>query len=87
MTRHRGGVAFDFTDEESWRESAACAGMAPEVFFPTAGHRPVVTICGGCPVRQPCLAYGKATRSVGVWGGVLLGWHAHGDVRHYYRVA
>ena len=29
-------------------------------------------ICQGCPVTQECLAYGKRTGSVGIFGGEVL---------------
>lgn len=34
-------------------------------------------ICAGCPVRAECLAFGKAGKYWGIWGGVLL---KHGEV-------
>jgi WhiB family transcriptional regulator, redox-sensing transcriptional regulator len=42
----------------TWQGSAACAGMNPEIFFPT-GRRDsekARRICKGCPVISECLA-------------------------------
>jgi WhiB family transcriptional regulator, redox-sensing transcriptional regulator len=60
-----------------WRDNAACAHEDPELFFPESG--PGVTrpetivakrICGGCPVRVPCLRWALDHGvSNGIWGG------------------
>jgi WhiB family transcriptional regulator, redox-sensing transcriptional regulator len=61
----------------SWRESAACRGCDPELFFPIGKAGPAVVqaqrakaICARCPVRQCCLAFALDTRQeYGIWGG------------------
>jgi hypothetical protein len=52
-------------------------GVSPEVFFPDTPQslaegrwRP---LCGPCPVKAKCAAYGAQTGSVGVWGGEFRG--------------
>ncbi|MEU0570113.1 WhiB family transcriptional regulator [Nonomuraea sp. NPDC005983] len=60
-----------------WSRRAACLGMDPELFFPISLEGPgrsqverAKAICGGCPVRQPCLDYALRTRQFdGIWGG------------------
>lgn len=57
-----------------WVVRAACAGMDPEVFFPTRGDiGPILTValgvCATCPVCRPCLEYALAHPTLsGVWG-------------------
>lgn len=68
---------------DDWQRHAACLGMDPAVFFPEHGESTAEAkrVCGGCPVREPCLAYALGhDDQVGVWGGtaarerlVLLG--------------
>lgn len=52
----------------------ACAGIDPDVFFPTndEGLAAAVAICDGCEVRELCRAIAMARSESGVWGGVLL---------------
>jgi hypothetical protein len=56
------------------RIDRACADTDPEVFFPeTARGIPAAqAICARCPIRDACLAFGKATKQWGVWGGQEL---------------
>ena len=58
--------------DQSWRQSAACQGIDPDVFYP-ADDDPAddaKAICNVCPVRTPCLEWALATREKeGVWGG------------------
>lgn len=55
-----------------WHRDAACAGEDPERFF---SAEPVdvafaLSICAGCPVREPCLRLALVEPEVfGVWGG------------------
>lgn len=57
----------------SWQAHAACVGLPSEVFFPDKGQH--ITegarrVCGGCEVRNDCLAYALAHRELaGIWGG------------------
>jgi WhiB family redox-sensing transcriptional regulator len=55
-------------------DQAACSGADPDLFFPSHGVTPVTAIrlCGGCPVREACLAEALSRDPVadrGVWGG------------------
>lgn len=59
-----------------WMESALCAEIDPELFFPTyQGDRVCVKakkICGQCTVREQCLEQAlraSVTDDYGVWGG------------------
>lgn len=63
---------------EAWREEAACATAAHEVFFPETeepeASAEAKAICAACPVRELCLGYALATnQSDGVWGGLDAG--------------
>lgn len=51
-----------------------CAGVDPELFFPTdeAGLVDARAFCAACPNRQVCLDLALARQESGVWGGVLL---------------
>jgi len=56
----------------SWRHSAACRGVDPEIFYPPSDEEAGVakSICAQCNVRQACLEYALAHRERdGVWGG------------------
>ncbi len=60
----------------AWMDAAACAEADPDLWHPTPGAsgRPAVTICGGCPVRTPCLQYAldheRTWGSSGIYGGL-----------------
>ena len=54
-------------------DRAACRGKDPEIFFPSQGEsaEEAKTICGGCPVTEPCLRYALSIREpLGIWGGL-----------------
>jgi WhiB family transcriptional regulator, redox-sensing transcriptional regulator len=56
----------------SWRQSAACRGVDPEIFYPASDEEAAVAkaVCASCPVRQACLEFALASRERdGVWGG------------------
>jgi WhiB family redox-sensing transcriptional regulator len=56
----------------SWRLSAACRGVDPEIFYPTSEEEADVakTVCSRCAVREACLEFALASRERdGVWGG------------------
>jgi WhiB family transcriptional regulator, redox-sensing transcriptional regulator len=61
----------------SWRESAACRGDDPEIFFPIGKTGPALAqvqrakaVCAHCPVRPRCLAFALDThQEYGIWGG------------------
>lgn len=59
-----------------WQTQAACADEPVDTFFPEnvekLREQRWQPICAECPVRAECEAYGRQTRSYGVWGGVLL---------------
>ncbi len=60
-------------DVPGWHASALCAQADPEAFFPEQGESTNIAkrICGGCEVREECLAHalGHGERH-GVWGGL-----------------
>ena len=61
-----------------WRSGAACLGVDPELFFPTAEAGPVhdvqvraaKQVCAGCPVVAACLAEALARIPDGIAGGL-----------------
>jgi len=57
----------------SERTDRACAGVAPEVFFPRKITPAAVDYakahCRRCPVLGPCLAYALLNDADGIWGG------------------
>ena len=58
----------------AWMESAACAGMPIETFFPPRGASVAAAnaraICSTCEVRPQCLAYARSFNDTsGVWAG------------------
>lgn len=58
---------------QAWVESAACAGMDTDLFFPHRGDdcRPAKLVCDRCPVREACLEYALVNgERHGVWGGL-----------------
>ena len=64
-------------DESPWRDSAACQGADPELFFPlTESGRSLVQIrqakqiCRVCRVQRACLTWAlQHAMSEGIWGG------------------
>jgi len=60
-------------NERSWRHSAACKGMDPDLFFPTRSGRGSLdaarAVCDTCPVSTQCYQEG-CTEYAGVWGGL-----------------
>lgn len=58
--------------EASWMVRGSCRQERPTVFFPSDGVGVDFArrVCGGCPVKEPCLEYALAERiDHGVWGG------------------
>jgi hypothetical protein len=61
-----------------WRDRAACRGVDPETFFPTAHDGPVYaaqvavakSVCAGCPVRAECLDEALVRIPFGIAGGL-----------------
>lgn len=61
-------------DSVSWRDSAACRGVGPNVFFDQV-YKPALRICARCEVQQECLDARLAEvepgdLDMGVWGGM-----------------
>ena len=64
-------------ERASWRESAACLVLDPELFFPIgkpglaiAEVQRAKAVCASCPVRQRCLTFALDThQEYGIWGG------------------
>ncbi|WP_326633329.1 MULTISPECIES: WhiB family transcriptional regulator [unclassified Streptomyces] len=63
---------------ENWRMQAACRDEDPDLFFPIGSTGPALVqteeakaVCGGCPVREPCLEWAmEHGQDSGVWGGL-----------------
>jgi hypothetical protein len=53
-------------------EGAPCLTVGPLEPTTVAEAEQMKAICGPCPFSSPCLDLGRASRSAGVWGGVLL---------------
>jgi WhiB family transcriptional regulator, redox-sensing transcriptional regulator len=61
----------------SWRLSAACRQVDPELFFPVGTTGPAIDqvgrakgICQACPVREACLGWALRNQiAFGIWGG------------------
>lgn len=80
--------------EMEWVRRAACRGVDPELFFPTAEvGTPRYTaqvadakrVCGICPVRAQCLDWALAELPYGVAGGLSADERA--AVRRFHRDA
>ena len=59
---------------QTWRSTAACAGIDPEIFYPaTEDDRDAVAakaVCAECGVREACLEHALLVREKdGIWGG------------------
>ena len=57
----------------AWRETALCAQIGPEFFFPAPGSstREAKRLCNACEGRLACLEYALAhDERFGVWGGL-----------------
>ena len=58
--------------EQDWQDSAACASVDPELFYPEAGGSVAYAkrVCRSCPVTAECLEYALEIGDTwGVWGG------------------
>ncbi|MFF8609734.1 WhiB family transcriptional regulator [Streptomyces sp. NPDC015346] len=64
---------------ESWRASAACQNVDPDLFFPVGTGAPALVqaeeakeVCRICPVRAACLSWAMddSRQVTGVWGGL-----------------
>lgn len=59
-------------DAQHWRDSALCAQVDTEMFFPEKGGstREAKRICATCDVRAQCLQYAlDGEERFGIWGG------------------
>jgi WhiB family redox-sensing transcriptional regulator len=64
-------------NNSGWRESAACASVDADLFFPvphTNGWKKQTkeakAVCAACPVKQLCLDWALDTaQPAGIWGG------------------
>lgn len=57
------------SQSRDWMDAAACLGRDGIDWMVSTDA--AFTLCGGCPVRGECAAYGDAiAANVGVWGGV-----------------
>lgn len=64
----------------SWRESAACRVVDPELFFPTERGPGAAydlelarAVCSRCPVRSECIVAALELRVTdGIWGGFTV---------------
>jgi WhiB family redox-sensing transcriptional regulator len=62
----------------TWRDSAACLDVGPELFFPIGNAHPALlqieeakVVCGECVVAETCLTWAMESRQdTGVWGGM-----------------
>jgi WhiB family redox-sensing transcriptional regulator len=70
------GVAAS-TDNDQWRDDAACTGNT-RLFFPPKAERPqararreakAARLCGSCPVSTPCREFARDHREYGFWAG------------------
>jgi len=57
----------------AWQSEAACRGQGSRQWVGESDGMPYAAqkaICASCPVREPCLAYALANKSLrGCWGG------------------
>jgi len=62
----------------TWRDSAACLDVGPELFFPIGNAYPALlqieeakVVCSDCVVAETCLTWAMDYRQdSGVWGGM-----------------
>lgn len=65
------------TENDSWRELAACRDTDPDLFFPVGTTGPAIqqiesakAVCMECEAREPCLEFALTTnQDSGIWGG------------------
>jgi WhiB family redox-sensing transcriptional regulator len=61
----------EYNDLE-WKMAAACRGLDPNMFFPTAESdaEMAIRVCAKCVVKSECLEYALVTNEqYGIWGG------------------
>ena len=65
------------TEQDDWRDQAACRDTNPDLFFPVGTTGPAIeqieqakAVCGECPAQSACLEFALVTnQDSGVWGG------------------
>jgi len=61
----------------TWQQEAACRGQGSRQWVGETDGLPYAAqkaVCAECPVREPCLAYALANKSLaGCWGGTTEG--------------
>jgi WhiB family redox-sensing transcriptional regulator len=65
------------TENDDWRDFAACRDTNPDLFFPVGTTGPAIeqieqakAVCRECPVQTACLEFALVTnQDSGVWGG------------------
>lgn len=75
------GSTPDTPRAADWRDTAACYGEDPDLFFPVGAseatksqERHAKTICWRCPSLHACGLWALDTRQpIGVWGGMTAG--------------
>lgn len=74
LTSRSAVVAYDHPAPKAPAGEWACAGIDPDLFFPTDEDQLALArdICSSCVLRETCLSLGQARAESGVWGGVLL---------------
>lgn len=63
---------MEMLNSTEWMKRGNCRDMPPDLFFPRyeAEEEIALRACGGCAVRETCLAYAIEHRiDHGVWGG------------------
>ena len=65
-------------EKYEWQDRGRCRTVSVAAFFDfeelrgserVARSETAKAICGGCPVRTPCLQHALAAEDFGVWGG------------------
>jgi WhiB family redox-sensing transcriptional regulator len=70
-------------DTPDWRDLAACATIAPDLWFSEdgTGTHAALKICYGCDVRDQCLQYAIDNGIIhGTWGAKTAGQRQRGRV-------
>ena len=65
------------TENDDWRDHAACRDTNPDLFFPVGTTGPAIEqidqakkVCRECPSQSACLDFALVTnQDSGVWGG------------------
>lgn len=74
----------------TWRDSALCSQVDPELFFPEKDGRASIAkkVCLACDVRRECLEYALANdERHGIWGGLSEKGRRNISARRYEEAA